>query len=843
MPPVYTNHHGSFDDRAEEAAAAKLWSVYVDEAERYDKSLVASWKSDMEGMLIFAGLFSASLTAFLIESYKTLVQDPGDATVQLLQQILVVSSNNSTSTPIIQEPFTPAVSSLVCNALWFTSLGLSLSCALVATLLEQWARDFLHRANIRSSPVVRARIYSYLYYGLRRYKMHAVVEIIPLLLHASLIFFFGGLIAFLLPVNKIMAGLVGAILGLVMSVYAFLTIFPLLRFNSPYRTPLSNTIWGMSQSCARLWQRHKYPNKHSDDVPSTIVDNIIENAVEPSESRQERDTSALIWTTRSMSDDTELQTFVEAIPDAIWGPKQQHRRNVTLMTTLRDSEQVNLPFRIAELWRSSNNGVLSTDAIERREHACLKALWALCSVPPSPLVTPDALPSVLVHVPLFRYLRLPRSPSILSSPFFISMKAMASWNGLEWLRMYLPRCYTRTSTVSKFQPVRRYISRFFPHAAQINQNLAKLELSVSSRQQFDMASKELCDSISQFLFFEYLQRTATCTSLPYRWQETRNIIYPSGLIPRNCLVEVEAVLDTAPLHVDHTSGVPQLLVMRELCSLWQPQERRLIPNSIVEYLKHHGSDGDTSTPLDASKNYEAWRLLDTGLHAYMWRCFPTTIVAIESPTTQTLPPPSLHDVLIVIWICAQTIVESPANEPPPASKEEIQAVVEVLTTCASPMAPAVLFVVKTILVDQRIFPPPSNTAQSVSDACSPTKLEAIVLVISEFLERYVFTDVTDTARAVAALQPMMEFYLSESSVNDDLVVDMTHQTRFARSLRQLTESPQGSTLGYPVVRKVLDGAVFEPPDGLARFHWITEPAAQTDLDIVRSRIAQAVPCL
>ncbi|KAJ7171387.1 hypothetical protein C8R46DRAFT_828099, partial [Mycena filopes] len=55
--------------------------------ERYDKALVESWKSDMEGMLIFAGLFSASLTAFLIESYKTLNPDQGDTAIRLLAQI------------------------------------------------------------------------------------------------------------------------------------------------------------------------------------------------------------------------------------------------------------------------------------------------------------------------------------------------------------------------------------------------------------------------------------------------------------------------------------------------------------------------------------------------------------------------------------------------------------------------------------------------------------------------------------------------------------------------------------------------------------------------------------
>jgi hypothetical protein len=40
-------------DPSTEAAASKIWAVYVSEAEKYDKSLVEGWKSDMEGMLIF----------------------------------------------------------------------------------------------------------------------------------------------------------------------------------------------------------------------------------------------------------------------------------------------------------------------------------------------------------------------------------------------------------------------------------------------------------------------------------------------------------------------------------------------------------------------------------------------------------------------------------------------------------------------------------------------------------------------------------------------------------------------------------------------------------------------
>ncbi|KAJ7119763.1 hypothetical protein C8R44DRAFT_624697, partial [Mycena epipterygia] len=99
----------------------KLWAVYVSEAEKYDKALVESWKSDMEGMLIFAGLFSAILTAFIIESYKTLTRNSADSTVQLLAQIsqqLAAAANGTAFHPPPSMHFTPPASSLVCNTLW-----------------------------------------------------------------------------------------------------------------------------------------------------------------------------------------------------------------------------------------------------------------------------------------------------------------------------------------------------------------------------------------------------------------------------------------------------------------------------------------------------------------------------------------------------------------------------------------------------------------------------------------------------------------------------------------------------------------------------------------------------
>ncbi|KAJ7445994.1 hypothetical protein B0H11DRAFT_1652099, partial [Mycena galericulata] len=187
-----------------------------------------------------SGLFSASLTAFLIESYKTLQPDSGDLTVAAILQVsrqLTALADGESLVLQTAAPFNPTTGSLVCNALWFISLSLSLTCALLATLVEQWAREFRHKTDMRPSPVHRARIFSSLYFGLRRFRMHTVVDAIPFLLHASLVLFFAGLLVFLLPVNRLMMYLMCIALFVFLLLYSILTILPVVHLDCPYRTP------------------------------------------------------------------------------------------------------------------------------------------------------------------------------------------------------------------------------------------------------------------------------------------------------------------------------------------------------------------------------------------------------------------------------------------------------------------------------------------------------------------------------------------------------------------------------------------------------------------------------
>ncbi|KAJ7658015.1 hypothetical protein B0H17DRAFT_1213328 [Mycena rosella] len=369
-----------------DASCAKLWSVYISEAEKYDKALVESWRGDMDGMLIFAGLFSASLTAFIIESYKTLTPDSGNTTAAMLAQIsnqLAASASGTTFEAPPPAVFVVPATSIICNILWFISLGLSLSCALIATLVEQWARDFVQKADMRPAPVIRARIFSYLYYGLKRFNMHALVDLVPLLLHMSLVLFFAGLVAFLLPINRTVMAVAAALLGIVVAIYCVLTVLPLVYFDCPYRTPFSTVLWRTSQFWQRIYGlaamrfgrfgRPRASVGHA--AEETMVEVMISQATRPSKSRDKRDQHSLCWTMKSLVDGTELEPFIAGIPDVLWGPKGRKDIHDHLIRTLLDDPDVRLGYRLLDLMRHADSGLLAPDVEVRYKTSCLKALW------------------------------------------------------------------------------------------------------------------------------------------------------------------------------------------------------------------------------------------------------------------------------------------------------------------------------------------------------------------------------------------------------------------------------------------------------------------------------------
>ncbi|KAH9054796.1 hypothetical protein EDB87DRAFT_1767474 [Lactarius vividus] len=102
--------------------------------------MAKNWKADANGILIFTGLFSAAVVSLISVSIQDIQPNPQDTSNFYLTNIYqTIADLNSTSLPTSPPPFSPPDYAVWVNSLWFMSLVISLTCALLVTLLQQWA--------------------------------------------------------------------------------------------------------------------------------------------------------------------------------------------------------------------------------------------------------------------------------------------------------------------------------------------------------------------------------------------------------------------------------------------------------------------------------------------------------------------------------------------------------------------------------------------------------------------------------------------------------------------------------------------------------------------------------
>ncbi|KAF8801208.1 hypothetical protein BYT27DRAFT_7174551 [Phlegmacium glaucopus] len=321
------------DERDFDSRADKLWLIYNKEAESYDRALMETWKDDMDSIIIFAGLFSAVLTAFLVDATKSLKPDPTEQTNALLSQTVVLlaqisqqlgpnGSQTITLPPQPLELFKPNPSDLRVNIFWYMSLGFSITAALGATLVQQWVRDYLQLFQRLSGSLERSRMRQYLFHGLSSNHMALLVECIPAFIHISLFLFFIGLAENLFATNHAVAITTTTIIGFCAVFYIACSVFPVLYPQTPFHTPLSNVFWTMGQIIS--------PRKHSDDniegkivpVSPDMAKGRLQLAMGHSNNRMERDTEAIRWVLSKITEDSEFEPFAGGIGGSLattWG--------------------------------------------------------------------------------------------------------------------------------------------------------------------------------------------------------------------------------------------------------------------------------------------------------------------------------------------------------------------------------------------------------------------------------------------------------------------------------------------------------------------------------------------
>ncbi|KAJ7434865.1 hypothetical protein FB451DRAFT_1310698 [Mycena latifolia] len=835
----------NFND-SEDVASAKLWAVYIAEADKYDKALVEGWRSDMGGMLIFAGLFSASLTAFIIESYKTLNPDSGQTTVILLAQIsqqLAAAANGSVLEAPVAPPFVPSTAALVCNALWFASLGLSLSCALIATLLEQWARDFLHKADMRSAPLIRARILSYLYYGLKRFNMHTVVELIPLLLHASLLLFFAGLVAFLLDVNTPIMIVAAAFLLLFAGVYSIITILPLRYLECPYRTPLSNTIWLFLHNTKQLWARwrssRETPISEKPEAllsqPVTAIGAMARQAMESSEERSARDYRALVWTVKSLTDNVELEPFVEGIPDILWSPKGRRHSYDDCIRGLIHHPDVKLSFRIETLLRSCESGLLSAEAHRRRQTACCKALWAIGTLSTSnPTKAPDHRTSLQDFTGAYIHMCNGQFADI--DHYSTSAKAVLRWSTfcsvnhrLAELLEYLARCEAdlRRHQSLSLEPIISYLAKlgsspafWFPvYDVEINTYSPALLI-----EKFVRDIQEFRTITPYTIFFDYLRESAELKSLPYQFESTCVTIQPRSPVysfapPCNVEPDINAFVETHSMG-SNTIASDTLHWIDEILGLfistWHMNRsgEPCVPRGLIQYMTCRKSDSAVEHVVGKFGVSDLW----AGITSLLTRgCTPASRGFLASSCI------SLDDTLIALWrTCTLNLRD------PPHSKLSIyeSALEAVVNSGSSSILPSVIAVLKhkiahTLAVSHRRYPATHATSDSESDNLHllPDRIgDAKINILAEFLEACKSTDLPynagNTISFVSGGPPLT-------------AIGSQYQIRLANSINHLWGTPSHSgvmeALLHSDIFQVYACSTDDPAENMCP--WIDDPVA------------------
>ncbi|KAJ8084718.1 hypothetical protein PM082_003494 [Marasmius tenuissimus] len=167
------------------------WKAIEREMRSLEEGWTGGWKDDIDTLLVFAGLFSAVVTGFLVESYQWLEEAPEDTTVVLLRQIS--QQMNSRVVPPPLPPFKPSPSAVRINVLWFLSLTIGLVVALVGLLCKQWTQE-LRRPTHTRSPNADVALILLRTWSIDKWHVETIVISLPMLLELALFLFFAGLL-------------------------------------------------------------------------------------------------------------------------------------------------------------------------------------------------------------------------------------------------------------------------------------------------------------------------------------------------------------------------------------------------------------------------------------------------------------------------------------------------------------------------------------------------------------------------------------------------------------------------------------------------------------------------
>ncbi|KAF5353795.1 hypothetical protein D9758_010604 [Tetrapyrgos nigripes] len=241
----YTQKYPADEFGKEAGENARVWKVYLDEAETFDDEMLRGFRDTLDALLVFAALFSAVVTSFVISTVVNLQPDYTRITASLMfeQNQLFRAAGNTTAlnavpqTSVNLDTADVTTNDLWINGLFFASLSLSLATALLSVLVKQWLQAYnfsLPTGNAQE----RAKIRQFRYLGFEKWKVPEIIGLLPIILHASLGLFMVGLSVYVSELHQSLCWIVISVTIISFLVYFGSIIIPVIHIQCPYRVPI-----------------------------------------------------------------------------------------------------------------------------------------------------------------------------------------------------------------------------------------------------------------------------------------------------------------------------------------------------------------------------------------------------------------------------------------------------------------------------------------------------------------------------------------------------------------------------------------------------------------------------
>ncbi|KAN0127846.1 hypothetical protein V8E53_014351, partial [Lactarius tabidus] len=205
--------------------------MYNKLAKEHDEKMIENWNGDADSILVFTGLLSAVVALLLGGVLQNLRPNPQNASSFYLAHMYQLTPGSNVSSIPFDDPatFEPPTSAILISTLWSLSLVISLSCALLASLLRQWARRYRHITQKENDPQKRALTHELMAQALNKVPLSRLIKLepLPFLLHTSILLFLAGFVIYLFTFNNLVAEMAGACAGASLLSYLYVSLTPI----------------------------------------------------------------------------------------------------------------------------------------------------------------------------------------------------------------------------------------------------------------------------------------------------------------------------------------------------------------------------------------------------------------------------------------------------------------------------------------------------------------------------------------------------------------------------------------------------------------------------------------